>query len=74
MQEGFNPAGFWEPGTGRVIIHRGQLAQLSSFAGTLLHELTHARTGYDDVSRDFESALTEVIGLLAATLQSAGRA
>lgn len=66
--EGLNPAGLWEPSTGRVIIHRGQLAQLSGFAGTLLHELTHARTGYNDVSRDFECALTDVIGRLAASL------
>ena len=49
--EGLDPVGFWEPSTGRVIIHRGQLARLADFAGTLLHELTHARTGFEDVRR-----------------------
>ena len=68
VREGFNPVGFWEQTTGRVIIHRGQLGQLADFAGTLLHELTHARTGFEDVSRDFECALTDVIGRLAASL------
>ena len=70
VAEGFNPVGFWEPATGRVIIHRSQLASLSRFAGTLLHELTHARTGFDDISREFESELTKVIGLLAAATLS----
>jgi hypothetical protein len=41
------------------------LATLTSFAGTLLHEITHANSGYPDVSREFESALTEVIGQLS---------
>jgi hypothetical protein len=66
VHEGFNPAGLWEAATGRVIIHRGQLARLSDFAGTLLHELTHARTGFTDVSRDFELALTDLVGRLTA--------
>ena len=65
-QEGFHPAGVWEPSTGRVIIHRPVLRSLKGFAGTLLHEFTHARSGHPDVSRDFEAALTDVIGTLAA--------
>jgi hypothetical protein len=40
------------------------------FAGTFLHELTHARTSYGDVCRQFEKALTILIGKLAeAALQ-----
>lgn len=66
VTEGMNPAGLWEPASGRVIVHRPQLRSLEAFAGTLLHELTHARTGHDDVSRDFEEALTDIIGRLAA--------
>ncbi len=62
--EGMKPAGFWEPATGQVIVHRPALKSMERFGGTLLHELTHARTGYDDVSRDFESALTDLIGRL----------
>lgn len=63
--EGLKPGGIWEPTTGRVIVHRPQLRSVEAFAGTLLHELTHARTGHVDVSRDFEVALTDVIGILA---------
>jgi hypothetical protein len=29
-----------------------QLGSLSGFAGTLLHEIAHAKTGYNDVSRE----------------------
>jgi len=63
--EGLKPGGIWEPTTGLVIVHRPQLQSVEAFAGTLLHELTHARTGHVDVSRNFEVALTDVIGILA---------
>jgi hypothetical protein len=61
-----DPVGLWEPGKGRIIIKRSQLASLACFAGTLLHEITHARTGFSDVSRPFELALTEMLGTVAA--------
>jgi len=48
------------------VIRRDQLSSISSFSGTLLHEIVHARTGYDDVTRAFESALTDVIGQTAS--------
>jgi len=35
------------------------------FGGTLLHELAHARSGAGDVTREFELALTEVMGRMA---------
>ena len=50
-REGMNPVGLWESATGRIIIQLQQLRDLGSFAGTLLHELAHARTGFEDVSR-----------------------
>jgi len=59
---GERAAGVWEPATGRIIIRRSELATLSRFGGTLLHEMTHARTGYSDVSREFEFGLTEMLG------------
>jgi hypothetical protein len=58
--------GLWEPDKKRIIVKRSELATLTSFAGTLLHEITHANSGYPDVSREFESALTEVIGVLSS--------
>jgi hypothetical protein len=63
---GDNTIGLWEPGHGRIILKRCQLSSTASFAGTLLHEITHARSGYSDVSRDFEGALTETLGTVAA--------
>lgn len=61
------PLGLWESATGRIIIKRSELASIERFGGTLLHELTHARTGFPDVSREFESALTQVIGTVVAS-------
>lgn len=58
--------GLWEAEKGRIIVKRSQLRSLESFAGTLLHELVHARTGYDDVSRDFEGALTTLLGTISS--------
>ena len=58
--------GLWEAEKKRIIIKRSELATVSSFAGTLLHEVTHANSGCPDVSREFESALTEVIGQLSS--------
>ena len=49
-----------------MIIHRRELRSLEAFAGTLLHELTLARSGFTDVTRDFELALTEAIDRIAA--------
>jgi hypothetical protein len=45
---------------------RSQLKSLRRFAGTLLHEIAHARSGYDDVTRDFENELTNMLGDVAA--------
>ncbi len=58
------PEGLWEPANHRIIIKRDVLDSLESFAGTLLHEYTHAISGASDVSQEFEIALTEVIGKL----------
>lgn len=55
-------AGLWEPSNARIIIKRSELRSLEAFAGTLLHEITHARTGYGDVTREFEHGLTEALG------------
>jgi hypothetical protein len=64
---GGDAAGIWDPSTLSIIIKRSELTQLSEFAGTLLHEIAHARTGYEDVSRDFETELTSMLGRVAAT-------
>lgn len=58
--------GLWDEASGSIIILRKQLESLPNFAGTLLHEIAHAKTGYVDVSREFESALTGMLGQIAA--------
>ncbi len=58
--------GIWEPSTRSIIIKRSQLSSLADYAGTLLHEAVHAKSGFSDVSRDFEKELTKLIGVLCA--------
>lgn len=62
---GSSALGLWVSKLGRVIVKRSSLASTSLFAGVLIHELTHASSGHSDVSREFESALTHTIGVLA---------
>lgn len=59
-------SGLWEPHKRRIIIKRSQLRSLEGFAGTLLHEITHARSGCEDVTREFENELTTTLGRAAA--------
>jgi hypothetical protein len=63
--------GLWVESEGRIIIKRSQLASLEAFAGTLLHEAIHAKDGVSDVSREFESSLTKLSGVLAARVLEA---
>lgn len=58
--------GLWDSRTRTVWIRRSQLQSIERFAGTLIHECTHAASGCGDVSRAFESALTENLGRQAA--------
>lgn len=62
---GSETQGLWDPPSGSIIIKRSQLGSLSNFAGILLHEIAHARTGYGDLSRDFENELTRMLGTVA---------
>lgn len=55
----------WEPATARIIIKRDRLKNIQSYAGTLLHETAHARSGASDVSEEFETELTKLLGTLA---------
>ena len=57
--------GVWEADTGRIVIHKDALASHQLFAGTLLHELAHARSGATDLTPDFEDDLTELLGVVA---------
>lgn len=58
--------GLWDSLTRTVWIRRSQLGSIEKFAGTLIHECTHAASRCGDVSRAFETALTENLGRQAA--------
>ena len=58
--------GIWEPADGRIIVKRTQLQSLAKFAGTILHELSHALSGAPDMSLEFEQQLTEELGGIVA--------
>jgi len=60
--------GLWESDNKRVIIKRDQLKNLKSYAATLLHEIAHAKSGASDVSRKFESELTDILGLVSTKI------
>ena len=55
--------GVWNPSIASIIILRQQLRSLQDYAATLIHEALHAKSGERDVSRAFEIALTDAIGL-----------
>ncbi len=56
--------GLWEPASGSIIVKRTVLKGHESYTGTLLHEMAHAISGADDVSRKFELELTRLMGIV----------
>ena len=66
--KGYNEAcGVWEEHEKRIVIKRDQLRDLVSFAGTLLHETSHAISGASDITIEFENELTHLLGKLSET-------
>lgn len=54
--------GVWEPSASSIIILRKMLNSVRDYAGVLIHEAIHAKSGLDDISRNFEHELTVAIG------------
>ena len=63
-----NTMGCWDGNNGWIVIDREALSSVESYCGVLIHELVHAKTGYIDVTRNFESALTAIIGEICKQL------
>ena len=64
--------GLWDSTGERIIIKRSCLQNLDVYAGTLLHEIAHARCGASDVTTTFENELTLMLGgIMAHLLNSA---
>lgn len=57
--------GAWDSSLRAIVIRRTQLRSFADYAGTLLHELAHARSGATDCTRRFEFELTVMLGLIA---------
>ena len=57
--------GVWNAEKELVIIRRDMLCSPALFCGVLIHELTHADTGLDDIDRGFETALSRWVGHFA---------
>ena len=57
--------GCWDNNSKSIVLTRRLLNSVAKFSGTLIHELIHAKTGFDDVTREFENKLTESIGKLS---------
>jgi hypothetical protein len=58
--------GLWDDEDGQIIIKRTRLQSLATFAGTVLHELSHALSGAPDVSLEFEEKLSQELGTIVA--------
>lgn len=65
LMGGGSTVGCWDPATQSIVLSRHLLSSFASMSSTLLHELVHAASGYSDVTRDFETALTELLGKLS---------
>lgn len=59
--------GLWEGSKGRIVVKRSVLRSLEKYAGTLLHEVAHAKSGAADVSREFELELTGLLGITSSS-------
>ncbi len=54
--------GVWEPSTSSIIIQQRMLNSIKDYAGSLIHEAIHAKSGLSDIDRGFEHELTVAIG------------
>lgn len=60
--------GTWEPMEQRIVVHRPVLQDPSAFAATILHEVAHPKSGNaPDQTREFERALTDLLGEVATS-------
>lgn len=51
-----------------IVISRASLYRKESFLSVLLHELAHARSGAGDNTKEFEDELSNMLGVIAASL------
>lgn len=66
---GDDTLGEWISNENIIVIRRDRLNSENAFLGTLIHEYTHAISGESDCTREFETALTDTLGKLAAAIK-----
>ena len=68
-------AGLWEESKKRIIIKLIELQNIEKYASTLLHEVAHAISCAQDVSREFEMELTKLLDVSSSKVffSSGGR-
>ena len=65
--------GTWDRNERRIIVHRPVLQDQVQFASTLLHEVAHPVSDAPDQTREFEKALTYMLGACAiAAIENEG--
>ena len=60
--------GCFRPVEEDIVISRHLLFRPEAFLGVLCHELAHAKSEADDISKDFEDELTNMLGYIAYAL------
>lgn len=63
---GFDAYGVWLQEQQMIVLKRSTLEERCAFHATLLHEIAHATSGASDLTMQFESELTRLLGVLAA--------
>jgi hypothetical protein len=66
LSAGSEVVGVWDSADRRIVVRRDQLVSPEHFLGTFLHELTHATSNFTDLTLEFEQALTQRLGTVAA--------
>lgn len=68
LYSGVETLGCWDEKSHLIVIDQKNLKTISDYSGILIHELVHAKTGHDDVTRSFENGLTNAIGHICKQL------
>lgn len=64
--DGDQTVGVHVPSERQIIVKREVLEDDEKFIGALLHEVAHAKTPFPDQTREFESALSDLLGMVGA--------
>ena len=65
-KQGEMAKGVWNRAERQIVLRRDRLQNTRTFASTLLHEIAHPKSGgHADLTREFEEALTQLLGEVA---------